>query len=189
VIRSPARAARTLSLLAAVALAACGGAGDDDANVARGRGLKPAALPPVAEARIYDAAARAAFDVGPDLLLLLHPRRLPRTAGADGGESVPADLVRALRARGVVRGVCDPRRDAPRDTPRCDVERPGYVIRGSDVLRVSPDTVELYFAAEAFGPATGQKPQALRFEKIYQLVGRDAEWRVVREARAPESGR
>jgi hypothetical protein len=43
--------------------------------------------------------------------------------------------------------------------------------------------VELYFAAEAFAPATGRVPPPLRFEKIYQLVGRGEEWRVAREAR------
>jgi hypothetical protein len=69
------------------------------------------------------------------------------------------------------------------------VPESGYIIRGSDVLRVAGDTVELYFAAERFGPATGQRPEALRFEKIYQLVGRGTEWRVVREARSPEGNR
>lgn len=135
-----------------------------------------------------EAAVRASFDVGPDLVLLLHPRRLPRTAGYEGGDPVPPELVRALLERGVVRGTCEPQRDAPRNTPRCDVPQAGYIIRGSDVLRVAADTVELYFAAERFGPATGQRPEALRFEKIYQLVGRGAAWRVVREARSPQGG-
>ena len=60
---------------------------------------------------------------------------------------------------------------------------PGYIIRASDILRVSPDTVEIYYSAERFGAATGQRPEALRFEKIYQLVGGGSNWRVVREAR------
>jgi hypothetical protein len=172
-----------------VSLAACGPAEPSDANVARGRGLQRVALPAPAEASVYEAAVRAAFDVGPDLLLLAHPRRLPRTAGYEGGDTLPAALVQSLRARGVVRGACEPVRDAPRNTPRCPGQRPGYVVRGSDLLRVSRDTVEMYFAAERFAPATGPKPEALRFEKIYQLVGGGTAWRVVREARVPDASR
>jgi hypothetical protein len=183
-LRSCARAA-----ILAAPLAACGPAEQSDANVVRGRGLQPAALPAPAEASVYDAAVRAAFDVGPELTLLVHPHRLPRTAGYDGGDSLPASLVQSLRERGVVRGTCEPVRDAPRNTPRCPAQRPGYVVRGSDVLRVSRDTVEMYFAAERFAPATGPKPEALRFEKIYQLVGGGTAWRVVREARVPEPSR
>jgi hypothetical protein len=167
---------------------ACGPAEPEDTS-ARGSGLKPVALAATAEARILEAAVRASFDVSPDLVLLVHPRHLPRTSGYEGGTTVTGDVVRVLRERGIVRGTCEPRRDAPRNTPRCEVPESGYIIRGSDVLRVAGDTVELYFAAERFGPATGQRPEALRFEKIYQLVGRGAEWRVVREARSPEGNR
>jgi hypothetical protein len=182
-LRSCARAAILAAPLA------CGPAEPSDANVARGRGLQRVALPAPAEASVYDAAARAAFDVAPDLVLLVHPRRLPRTAGYEGGDSLSASLVQALRERGVVRGTCEPVRDAPRNTPRCPAQRPGYVVRASDVLRVSRDTVEMYFAAERFAPATGPKPEALRFEKIYQLVGGGTAWRVVREARVPDPSR
>lgn len=169
-------------LVIATTAVACG-PGTDDSNVARGRGLEPAALPVAAEARIYDAAVRASFDVGPGLTLLLHPRRLPRTAGDGGGDSVPPALVRALREREVVSGVCDPQRDSPKDTPRCDAPMAGYIIRSSDILRVSTDTVEMYFSAERYGLATGQRPEALRFEKVYQLVGSGTTWRVAREGR------
>lgn len=174
---------------ALVALAAGCASGADDSDVVRGRGLQRAALAPADEARVYDAAVRASFDVGPDLVLLAHPRRLPRTAGTSDGDSLPGDLLRALREQGVVRGSCDPRREGPRDTPRCDVDRPGYVIRSSDVLRLSRDTLQVYFAAEAFAPARGLKPQALAFEKIYLLVGEGTAWRVAREARARAGGR
>jgi hypothetical protein len=172
--------------LAAVFAAACGPAQPDDSDVARGRGLKPAELTPAAEASVYDAATRAAFDVGPGLILLAHPRRLSRTEGYDAGDTLPSVLLRALRSRGVVRGTCDPVRDAPRNTPRCKVPDAGYVVRASDVFRVAADTVQIYFAAERFAAATGAKPEALRFEKIYQLVGGDDAWRVVREARVHE---
>jgi hypothetical protein len=167
-------------------LAACASGDSDDANVARGRGLKPASLPVAAQADIYEQAARAAFDLGPGLVLLIHPVKLPRSAGYTGGDSVPPDLIAALRRRNVVSGTCTPKRDTPRGTPRCPVNVPGYVIRASDILRVSPDSVEIYFSAERFGAATGQAPVALRFEKIYQLVGSGTEWRVAREARVKE---
>ena len=165
---------------------ACGGSDADDANVARGRKLAPAPLAPAAEASVYDAAVRASFDMSPDLVLVLHPRRLPRTAGYEGGDPVPAALVQALRDRGVVRGVCEPKHEAPRDTPRCPGPQAGYVVRASTPFKASGDTIQINFAAEAFAAEKGARPQALRFEKIYQLVGSGSAWRVVREARVKE---
>lgn len=166
---------------------ACSSGEADDANVARGRGLKPASLPVAAQAAVYDAASRAAFNLGPDLVLLMHPLELPRSAGYAGGDSVPKDLIAALRRRNVVSGTCTPQRDAPKNTPRCPVNMPGYIIRPSEVLRVAGDTVEVYYSAERFGAATGQRPEALRFEKIYQLVGSGTSWRVAREARVRDT--
>lgn len=173
------------ALLVLVAFA-CSSGEPDDSSIARGRGLKPASLPVAAEAAVYDAATRAAFDVGPGLVLLIHPLKLPRTAGYTGGDSVAADLITALRRRNVVSGTCTPQRDAPRNTPRCPINMPGYIVRASDILRVAADTVEIYYSAERFGAATGQRPEALRFEKIYQLVGSGTNWRVAREARVKE---
>ena len=169
-----------------VASVACTSGDSDDSKIARGRGLKPASLPVAAQAEIYEQASRAAFDLGPGLVLLIHPVKLPRTAGYTGGDSVPADLIAALRKRGVVSGTCSPTRETPRGTPRCPVNMPGYVVRASDILRDSPDTVEIYYSAERFSAATGQPPVALRFEKIYQLVGSGNQWRVAREARVKE---
>lgn len=178
------RASRMYAAVAVALLAvACGSGEGDDANVARGRGLKPAGLDPRAEAAILDAAAHAEFEVGPGLVFMLHPRRLPRTAGLEGGDAVPEALVAALRSRGLVRGTCEPQRDAPRNTPRCDLPVAGYLIRPSEVLRAGGDTVQLWMYTEKFGAATGQRPEALRMEKIYQLVGAGDAWRVVREAR------
>ena len=182
-------AAGRCAVIAAIFAAACGPAGPDDSNVARGRGLQPANVPPSAEAAIYDAAVRAAFDVEPNLVLLAHPRRLSRTEGYEAGDSLPSDVLRALRGRGVVRGSCDPVRDAPRNTPRCSGPEAGYIVRASDVFRVGGDTVQLYLSAERFGAATGPRPEALRFEKAYQLVGSGDSWRVIREGRVHERAR
>lgn len=165
---------------------ACSEAAPDDANVARGRGLQPVALAPEAEASVFDAAVRASFDVEPGLVLMVHPRRLPRTAGYEGGDALPEPVATALRDRGVVRGVCEPKHEAPRDTPRCASVQPGYVVRASLPVRVAGDTIQLNFAAEAYAAETGPRPQSLRFEKIYQLVGRGADWQVLREARVKE---
>lgn len=159
------------------------------APIARGKGLEPAALPAAAESRIYDAAIRAAFDTGPGLLLYMHPRRLPRSAGYNGGDSIPAALATTLRHRGLVKGNCDPERDSPTGTPRCNAPEAGYLIRASDVLQAGKDTVQLYFAAERFGTPSGVKQAPFHFEKIYQLIREGSAWRVVREARVTDDKR
>ena len=173
--------------MASLILVGCSGGSADDSNIARGRGLKPMAMAPAAEASVIDASVRASFDVEPGLVLLAHPRRLPRTAGYDGGDIVPEPLMQVLRARGITRGTCEPRHEAPRDTPRCPGPQAGYVVRTSSPFAVGGDTVQINFMAEAFAPASGTRPQALRFEKIYQLVGNGTLWRVVREARVRET--
>jgi hypothetical protein len=170
-------------LVMVTALTLACSAAPDDSNVARGRGLKPATLPPATEASVVNAAIRGAFDVVPSLVLMVHPRRLPRTAGYEGGDAVPAALVAELRQAGLVRGSCEPKHDAPHDTPRCPGPDAGYVVRVSDVFQGAGDTLQINFAAEKFAAATGRKPEALRFEKIYQLKRESTGWRVVREAR------
>jgi hypothetical protein len=172
-----------LAMLVGACLLACAGNTTDNSNFARGRGLSTTALPPAAEAGAVDAAIRAAFDVDPSLVLMVHPRRLPRMTGYDGGDSLPSALRVELRRRGLVQGSCEPHHDAPRDTPRCLVPQAGYVVRISDVFQGKGDTLQMNFAAEKFAAAHGLKPEALRFEKIYQLERESTGWRVVREAR------
>jgi hypothetical protein len=172
-----------LGVVMVTALALACSAAPDDSNVVRGRGLKPAALDPATEAGVVNAAIRGAFDVEPSLVLMMHPRRLPRTAGYEGGDAIPSALVAELRRGGLVRGVCEPKHEAPHDTPRCAGPEAGYVVRVSDLFQGAGDTLQLNFAAEKFGAATGRKPEALRFEKIYQLRKESTGWRVVREAR------
>lgn len=173
---------RHAAILVAITTGCLGGERGD--SWARGHGMAVTSLPPDAESRIVEAAIRTAFDVEPSLTLRMHPRRLPRAAGDSGGAPLPLLLVQSLRGLGLVRGTCDPIRTSPMDTPRCPGPEAGYIIRTSDVFRISTDTLQLWFAAEKFGAATGQRPEALRFEKVYQLVGQGQRWRVVREARA-----
>lgn len=179
------RRALVPALSLALFVAACKDAGEDERNVARGRGLRPMTLRDDSQVALYRAAIGASFESGPGLTVLLHPRKLPRTAGIAGGDPVPASLVHALREAGVVQGTCEP--PGGRDTPRCDAPAAGYVVRGSDVFRGAGDTVQFYFSAERYATPTSGRQDALRFEKIYQLVPQGSEWRVAREARAPES--
>ena len=176
--------ALALLLVVAPSLPGCTGS-DSDAQIVRGRGLQVMKLHDDAEAALYRAAANAAFNVGPGLTLLVHPRRLPRGAGLAGGDPLPQGLISALRERGIVQGTCEP--PVGRDTPQCAASAPGYVIRGSDAFRAAGDTVLFHFMAERYATAGTGRQDALRFEKIYQLVPRGNEWRVAREARAPES--
>ena len=173
----------TVVSLLLLAAAACKKDGSGDEKVVRGKGLEVLELHDDAEAALYRAAVSASFESGPGLTVLLHPRRLPREAGYAGGEAMPESLVEALRGGGVVQGSCEP--PGTRDTPQCAAEAAGYVIRGSDVFRLRGDTVQFHFAAERYATPTSGPQEALRFEKIYQLVPRGNGWRVVREARAP----
>lgn len=173
-----------LRAIAVVLVAGCTAEKADDSY--RGHGLKPATLAPTSEASAYAAALGAMFDEDPSVTYLVHTRLLPRLAGYEGGDSIAPALVRALRDRGVVRGSCEPQRDAVRNTPRCAVPQAGYLIRASPTFRLAGDTVQINLYAERFGPATGAKPESLRLEKVYQLVGSGTNWRVIREGRVHE---
>ena len=179
---------RLFCFLTILQVVACAPA-DDKAPIARGKGLEVAKLPAGAEASIYDSAIRSAFDIAPGLSLYLHPHKLPRTAGYDGGDSVPVRLANVLRQRGLIQGSCDPQRDTPGGVPHCTVPEAGYLVRASDVLQVAKDTVQIYFAAERFGTPTSVKQPPFHFEKIYQLIREGSAWRVVREARVADDKR
>lgn len=174
------------ALLAAI-LAGC--TGDAGGHEARGPGLHPASLSPSAEAAVYEAAAGAAFDLGPGLSLLLDPQRLPRSEGLEGGDAVPSAVVSAAQSRGVVRGTCETPRTGSRAVPVCRAELPGYVLRFSDVLRVGGDSVEVYLLATRYRTAASQPAEALTFERAYKLRGSGASWRVTSEARIPQHQR
>lgn len=160
---------------------------DASANYARGRGLQPASVSVAARAQIYRAAVRSAFDVGPGLVLQLHPRLLPRESGLSGGEEVSRQLVQELRRNGTIQGTCEPADSARTAAPRCDASSPGYIVRFSDVLQLGGDSVEVYLNAEQYGTTTGPPQNVLRFEKAYQLVKAGDSYRVVREGRVPEA--
>ena len=172
-------AALTL-LCASVAACAAEESGD---GYFRGPGLRVATLPVPARVAIYDAAVREAFDVGPGLSLLLDSTYLRRERGLDVGRAVPKALTEALRARGVIKGACRALPGAARGAPVCDAPEPGYIVRFSEVYRMTGDSVQVHLAAERYNTPTSQALEVLRFEKAYQLVGKGNDWRVARAGR------
>jgi hypothetical protein len=173
------------AVLGAFLLAGC--ETTEDPRAARGPGLESAALPPAEQARIYRAAVAAAFDLGPGLVLQLHPRLLPREAGTAGGAAVPQAVIRVMRNAGTIAGLCEPAPTTRGQLPECESSAAGYIVRYSDVLRLSPDTVQVYLSAEQYTVPGAPPQQVTQFEKAYQLVQQGSRWRVAREGRVPEA--
>lgn len=171
------------AILATLALLSCQSK-DQGPLEERGTGLDVAPLSLAAQAGVYDAAVREAFDVGPQLKLRIHPRMLPRTGGFEGGDSMDTALIAQLRSSGLVLGVCEPRTVSETRAPLCDAPESGYVIRGSPVFVRNADTVQFYLHSElhAVSEASGQEP--FQFEMAYQLLPETGErWTVVAEGR------
>ena len=153
----------------------------------RSGGLSVAELPIERQVAVYEAAVRTAFDVGPDLYLLAHIRRLPHGAGTDGGDTLPAALGDALRRAGAIRGTCDPARDGDQRAPRCAAPRSGYVIRATEIFQAGGDTLRMNFLSELYAAASGPGQEPFAFEMAYKLVPReDGRYRVVAEGRVRE---
>jgi hypothetical protein len=149
----------------------------------RGAGLQIRELPVPAKVAIYNAAVKTAFDVGPGLTLLVDPRLLPRTKGLGSGAPMPKDVIAALRQRGIVEGVCQAPAESSKEAAHCEVANPGYIVRFSDVFRMSGDSVQVHIAVERYNTKTSAKAEVMRFEKAYQVVGSGESWRVVRQGR------
>jgi hypothetical protein len=171
----------------ALAAFACSGAGSNDV---RGRGLSVASLPASAQARVYEAAARSAFDVSdPSLVLLVDPRELPRVVGLAPGGRLPDVVMSELKSGGVIRGTCEPPLTGVVGAPRCKAERPGYVLRFSPVFTIRGDSTQVYLYAQQYGTAQSGVVPTLRFERAYQVVKHDGAWHAVREGRVPKEVR
>lgn len=175
----------------ALTIAACGAfacaPAVERADESRSAGLPVAALDEGTEVAVVDAAVRAAFDVGPDLYLLVHPTRLPRGAGTSGGDSLPPALGSALQRAGITRGSCTPARDGDQRAPRCAAARSGYVIRVTEVFQAGGDTVRMNLLSELYATAGGPGQEPFAFEMAYKLVPRgDGRFRVVAEGRVHE---
>lgn len=182
-IRVPARASMTALLALAIA---CAPAEPEDG---RGAGLENASLPAEEQARSYGAALRTAFELGPELSLLLDPGKLPRGSSDAARDSMPRDVTRAMLAAGVIQGQCVPKPGAKeRYAPICEAPIPGYVVRVSDVYQLGRDSLQLHVLIRRYDtPGTGPHSEFV-FEEAYQLVRRDGDWRVVRKARLARAG-
>lgn len=177
-------ATRALStLLVAVFVPSCKG---EDSNFVRGRGLSIATISAPARARIYEAAARGAFEVDESLWLLLDGRLLPRQIGLTPDGRVPALVLEEMKQRGVIRGTCEPPLNAV-GVPMCSAQRPGYVVRFSPVLTLGPDSVQVYIYVQKYDIPGLEPSQVLRFERAYQIARHGDEWSAVREGRVPKA--
>jgi hypothetical protein len=166
------------------------GCGGGDSSILRGHGLAVASLSPEARGDVYDAAARAAFDLNdPTQSLLLDRRGLPRTVGLAPADTLPEAVEAEMRRRGSIKGVCQPPISASRMTVRCTAVLPGYVIRFSPVLAMAADTVEVYLFAQNYDNASSGYSAPLRFERAYQVVRAGDSWRAAREGRIPKEVR
>ena len=161
---------------------ACQRAGPVDE--ARSEGMPVASLTASAQSRVFDAAVREAFDVGPGLVLKLSPLHLPAGSGYAGGTPVADSLRHALVASGIVSGTCTPQRESAQRAPACEAERSGYVVRASEIFQGRGDTLHLYLASEVYAARGGPGQQPFAFEMAYKLVPREGgRWRVVAEGR------
>lgn len=151
---------------------------------ARSEGMRPVSLSAAIQAQVFEAAARATFDLGPGLVLLLDPTHLPSGSGYEGGPPVPDSLRDALLTAGVVSGICAPKRESDQRAPLCVADRSGYVLRSSELFQGRGDTVHLYLASEVYAASNGPGQQPFAFEMAYKLLPRDGgRWRVVAEGR------
>jgi hypothetical protein len=148
-----------------------------------------AALDVNQQAAVNAAAVSASFEPDPSLSLLADPVYLPRAAGKLGGASVAPALIARMKEQGIVRGTCQTPREGPRAVPLCPAKISGYVVRFSEIFRLGTgkDSVEVYLAATRYRHTPKEPAEVLTFERAYQLARVRGEWRVMREARLPNT--
>ena len=169
----------------AIVIAACSGHGRTSSPNDRGAGLTVENLSADQQAAAYAAALGGAFDLGPQLVLLLDPALLPRQRGAESSDRVPAAVAKALASRGVIEGSCTAAPSPSREAPICHAQAAGYKVQFSPVFRLARDTAQVYLVAERFRPTSdsaGYQPP-LQFEQRYALVRSGQRWRIAREER------
>jgi hypothetical protein len=151
----------------------------------RGHGLTLADLPIRDQVAIYQETIGGAFTVGdPALYLLLNPRFLPRTAGLAGGEPLGPALRDGLLDSRIVQGTCEPAvTTGALKVAHCRAPLAGYVVRFSPILRLTPDTMEVYLVVQRYSTPTSTGISRLEFERVYKLVKHRAGWDAVAEGR------
>lgn len=171
-----------LTLLCAVIVSAC--AGDESAY--RGAGLQVDTLPLSDMVAVYRAALAGSFTIDdPTLSILVDPVLLPREPGLAGGDTMPVEVLSALRSSGVAKGTCTLPVQARRTPLICRAERAGYVARFSRPFALGQDSVQVHLVVQQYAIPYGPVEQRLRFERAYYVTRRGAAWRAVREARLP----
>lgn len=136
---------------------------------------------------IYRAAVGGSFRLDdPTLWLLVDPNYLPRSQGLAGGDTMPSEMLAALRSAGVAKGTCRMPTAAAKTPLICPAQRAGYVVRFSEPYKVGEDQVQVHLVVQQYAIPGGLIEQHLRFERAY-YVARDAgKWKAVREARLPQ---
>ena len=181
--------ARQLARAAWVAALVCNACTQDD-NTVRGHGLTVSSVSSIAQARIYEAAARAAFDVNdPALWLLVDPRELPRATGLAPAGRLRDAVIVELRRGGILKGSCEPTLQGALGNPHCSAALPGYVLRFSPVFTLPGDSTQVYVYAQAYDTKASGPSQTLRFERAYQVARHGDSWRAVREGNVPKEVR
>jgi hypothetical protein len=166
------------------------GCSADDSNNVRGRGMTIAPLPSTEQAHVYEAAARAVFDVDdPSLSLMVDARLLPRTKGLTPDGRLADTVVSELRRQGAAKGTCEPALEGTRGTARCTAALPGYVLRFSPVFSIGADSMQVYVYAQKYDTPSSGISETLRFERAYQVVRRGDTWKAVREGQVPREVR
>lgn len=181
------RRRRRLFSLLFVACAAAALACSPAEDAYRGLGLHVDTLSLSDRVATYRATLGASFSIDdPRLSLLADPWFLPRTAGLAGGDSMPADLLAALRRNGLVTGTCRVPLKNTRLPLICRAERAGYVVRFSEPFALGPDSVQVHVVVQQYATPNGPRAERLRFERAYHVARRGETWRAVREARLPQ---
>jgi hypothetical protein len=161
--------------------------GPDRSSAYRGAGLVVATLPPNDAVPVYRAALAGSFTLDdPTLFILADPTYLPRSAGLSGGDSLPSQLIAALRQSGLVKGTCTVPVRNTREPLICPAERAGYAVRFSEPYAMGPDSVQVHLVIQQYATRNGVRAERLRFERAYYVARQGSAWRAVREARLPQ---
>jgi len=176
------------SALATIVLVLAACMANEDDHFVRGHNLRVASITADARIAVYRAAVGASFDLrDPSLTLLLDRRKLPRIGGMAEEGRLSGPVANGLRERGIVQGDCEPPITTSRKTPVCTARGPGYIVRFSDVLARTGDSVEVYLAVQKFDTPSSGGSESLRFERAYQLVRRGDSFEPTQEARVRET--
>jgi hypothetical protein len=170
-----------------VAVFLAGACGPERVEVYRGAGTEVAALPVAERVAVYRAALGGSFTLNDATLsILVDPVLLPRDAGLAGGDTMPRELITALRNSQLVQGTCTVPVKNIRSPLICRAERDGYAVRFSDPFALGPDSVQVHLVVQQYVTPNGRPAEKLRFERAYHIARRSGAWRAVREARLPQ---